>query len=64
MFDFMQVTDKTQGVILTQKHLSFSGNFVQSSKKLFYGPKNEISDISILHFPDSLHIISPIYFVN
>ena len=60
----MQNLSNVQGVILTQKHLSFSGNFVQSSKKLFYGPKNEIFDISILHFHTSLHIISPIYFVN
>ena len=26
---------KTQGVILTEKHLSFSGNFVHFSKKSF-----------------------------
>ena len=33
---------KTQGVILTQKHLSFGGNFVHSSKKSVYDLKNEI----------------------
>ena len=30
----MQIFPETQGVILTEKHLSFPDNFVQSSKKL------------------------------
>ena len=38
----MQNLSNVQGVILTQKHLSFPGNFVQFSKKLFSFPKNEI----------------------
>jgi len=38
----MQFFSETQGVILTEKHLSFSGNFVHSSKKLFSSLKNEI----------------------
>ncbi len=41
----MQILSNVQGVILTQKHLSFSGNFVQFSKKFVSLPKNEISHI-------------------
>ena len=41
----MHIWFKTQGVILTQKHLSFSGNFVHFSKKSFSRPKNEIFGI-------------------
>ena len=41
----MHIWFKTQGVILTQKHLSFPGNFVHFSKKSFSRPKNEISGI-------------------
>ena len=41
----MQNLSIAQGVILTQKHLSFSDNFVQFTKKLFSFPKNEISCI-------------------
>ena len=38
----MQFLEELQGVILTEKHLSFSGNFVHSSKKSVSTPKNEI----------------------
>jgi len=38
----MQFFPKTQGVILTEKHLSFPGNFVHSSKKSFSASENEI----------------------
>ena len=41
----MQNLSNVQGVILTQKHLSFSDNFVQFSKKFFSIPKNEIFHI-------------------
>ena len=41
----MQNLPNVQGVILTQKHLSFSDNFVQFSKKLFSFLKNEIFHI-------------------
>ena len=38
----MQILPQTQGVILSQKHLSFYDNFVHSSKKSFSPAKNEI----------------------
>ena len=38
----MQFLEELQEVILTEKHLSFPGNFVHSSKKLFSMFKNEI----------------------
>jgi len=38
----MSAFPETQGVILTEKHLSFLGNFVHSSKKSFSFLKNEI----------------------
>jgi len=38
----MQFFPELQGVILTEKHLSFAGNFVHSSKKSFSHAKNEI----------------------
>ena len=41
----MQNLSNVQGVILTQKHLSFPGNFVQFSKKSFSFLKNEIFHI-------------------
>ena len=41
----MQFFLKTQGVILSEKHLSFSGNFVHSSKKSLSVAKNEIFPI-------------------
>ena len=41
----MQFFPKTQGVILTEKHLSFCGNFVHISKKCFSKRKNEIFTI-------------------
>lgn len=41
----MQILPKVQGVILSQKHLSFFGNFVHFTKKLFLPAKNEFFTI-------------------
>ena len=41
----MQNLSNVQGVILTQKHLSFPDNFVHFTKKSFSHPKNEIFHI-------------------
>ena len=41
-YDFTQISPNSQGVILTQKHLSFSDNFVHFTKKSFSHAKNEI----------------------
>ena len=47
-------------MILTEKHLSFCGGFVQFNRKTFSKRKNEIFAVLILHFLRIAHIIGPL----